>query len=258
MLQKIEVDGAEFYYRESGTGTPLIFIHGAAGSVYHDEKIVERFSKQYRVISYSQRHHLPNDVTESGDYGADQHALGALALMDALKIDKAVLSGHSYGGLVALTATVKAPKRILALELFEPSVGLLLTEEKHADILEHRNITFANIRKELKHNHDESAIRMLFDYAMGRRGFVAMPEFIQRDHLKNNFAFRKLVLEQVPPSLKPEEIASIKCPMTVYLGEDCTPVYRALAEEIQHLCPQTKLQIVGGASHDLIYVDLKI
>jgi pimeloyl-ACP methyl ester carboxylesterase len=74
------------------------------------------FSRAHRCVTYSQRGYPPSDVpTDPGKYGQNLAVDDVIALMDALKIDKAHIVGHSMGALTALLVGVRYPERCLSV-----------------------------------------------------------------------------------------------------------------------------------------------
>jgi 2-hydroxy-6-oxonona-2,4-dienedioate hydrolase len=106
-------------YQESGTGIPLLMVHGSGGG--HDQgiafagKLVER---GIRVIAVSRfgylRTPMPHDASPEAQ--ADAH----VCLLDALGIDKAGVLGGSAGGPSALQMAIRHPDRVNALVLLVP------------------------------------------------------------------------------------------------------------------------------------------
>src|SRR5215470_4403046 len=96
-------DGVNLYYEEAGDGTPVIFVHEFAGDYRTWEPQIRRFSRAYRCVTYSQRGYPPSDIADdAARYGQDFARADVIALMDALKIEKAHVVGHSMGAYTAL------------------------------------------------------------------------------------------------------------------------------------------------------------
>ena len=109
-------DGVSLYYEETGSGTPIVFIHEYAGDWRTWEPQMRFFSRAHRCITYSQRGYPPSDVpADPGKYGQDLTRDDVIALMDALKIDKAHIVGHSMGALTALLVGIKYPERCVSV-----------------------------------------------------------------------------------------------------------------------------------------------
>jgi non-heme chloroperoxidase len=75
----------ELYYEEAGSGTPIIFIPGWAGTTEFFQQQMTHFSKRYRAISYDPRSQGRSSKTlENNHY--TQHGADLKAFMDALKL----------------------------------------------------------------------------------------------------------------------------------------------------------------------------
>jgi pimeloyl-ACP methyl ester carboxylesterase len=125
-MPKIIADGLNFHYQQAGNGSDVVLIHGITGdlSIWFLSQAMGVLSQSFRVTAYDLRGHGYSAVTPSGYTSADQ-AGDVLALMDALEIDRAILVGHSFGGVIAMHAAVLAPRRIDALVVSDPSFPAL-------------------------------------------------------------------------------------------------------------------------------------
>ncbi|MGB0910979.1 MAG: alpha/beta fold hydrolase [Nitrospirales bacterium] len=115
-LQTIDVDGDEIAYLETGTGPPLILLHGFGGAIWNWEHQQLTLSSQYRVITLdllgsgmSAKPHIP--------YSPSRLVTFFLHFMDALGIDKATLIGNSMGAGLAMATALTVPDRVTALVL---------------------------------------------------------------------------------------------------------------------------------------------
>ena len=114
----IDVDGVRVHYQERGTGQPLVLIHGYGASTYTWKDVFAVLSNQYRVIALDLKGFGFTGKPE-GDYTRRAQGELVIHLLDALKIDKAVLCGNSMGGEVSLNAAVHHPDRVGGLILID-------------------------------------------------------------------------------------------------------------------------------------------
>ena len=109
-------DGVRLYYEEAGSGTPVVFVHEYAGDYRTWEPQLRYFSRAFRCITFSQRGYPPSDVPDDpAKYGQDIARNDVVALMDALKIEKAHIVGHSMGASTALHVGINFPDRCLSV-----------------------------------------------------------------------------------------------------------------------------------------------
>jgi pimeloyl-ACP methyl ester carboxylesterase len=109
-------DGVKLYYEETGSGTPIVFVHEFAGDTRSYEPQVRYFSRRYRCINYNARGFPPSDVPENFESYSQARARDDIrAVMDALKIEKAHILGISMGGFATLHFGFTYPERALSL-----------------------------------------------------------------------------------------------------------------------------------------------
>jgi pimeloyl-ACP methyl ester carboxylesterase len=98
-------------------GAPvLVFVHGLAASRGIWQGQAERLSDRFRVLRYDLRSHGDSGAVDATCTRSDL-ADDLAALLDHLEIDKAVVVGHSGGGVVAMQFAVDHPDRLSALVL---------------------------------------------------------------------------------------------------------------------------------------------
>ena len=120
-MPKIHANGRNFHYQQAGEGPDVVLIHGVTGdlSIWFLCQAMGVLGRSFRVTAYDLRGHGYSDVPASGYTSADQ-AGDTIAIMDALEIDRAMLVGHSFGGVIAMHAAVLHPDRIEGVVLSDP------------------------------------------------------------------------------------------------------------------------------------------
>src|SRR5438270_8514412 len=109
-------DGVRLYYEESGTGTPVIFVHEYAGDHRAWEPQMRHFGQRYRAITFAARGYPPSDVPEDvSKYSQVRAADDIGSVLDHLKIAKAHIVGLSMGGFATLHFGFRHPGKALSL-----------------------------------------------------------------------------------------------------------------------------------------------
>ena len=110
--------GLRVHYAESGDarGTPVVFVHGWPDSWFSFSRVLPLLPPTLRLIAFDQRGFGESDHPNSG-YTIPGFAADLISLLDSLRIDRAVLVGHSYGTFVARCAAIAAPTRVAGLVL---------------------------------------------------------------------------------------------------------------------------------------------
>lgn len=91
-------DGTEIYYKDWGTGQPVVFSHGwPLSSEAWAGQMLFLAQHGYRVIAHDRRGHGRSTQTSSGN-DMDTYADDLAAVIDHLDLKNTVLIGHSTGG----------------------------------------------------------------------------------------------------------------------------------------------------------------
>lgn len=91
-------DGTSIYFKDWGTGTPVVFSHGWPLSAdAWDAQMLFLVNQGYRVIAHDRRGHGRSGQPSQGNE-MDTYADDLAAVLDALDVKGAMLVGHSTGG----------------------------------------------------------------------------------------------------------------------------------------------------------------
>jgi pimeloyl-ACP methyl ester carboxylesterase len=103
-------------------GTPVLFIHGNAASNTYWEEIMLKLTAGFRGIAPDLRGYGDTeDKLIDATRGAGDWVDDLLGLMDALRIEKAHVAGHSMGGAIIFSLVAAASDRFLSVTLVNPS-----------------------------------------------------------------------------------------------------------------------------------------
>ncbi|MFI5729100.1 alpha/beta fold hydrolase [Kribbella sp. NPDC051587] len=110
-LKFVQTGDLQTRYDEWGTtGSPIVLVHGAAESVETWSALVPELARTHRVYAY--------DITGYGyserkaPYTIEHLAAQLLGFLDAMKLTKPVLVGHSLGAGVVAEAALEQPAKI--------------------------------------------------------------------------------------------------------------------------------------------------
>ena len=130
----------KLFFRETGGGYPLIILHGLYGSSDNWMSIAKELSKYFKVFVLDQRNHGQSPHHPEHSYSAMSNDL--LEFYHDLKIEKAILLGHSMGGKVVMQFTIDYPEKVLNLIVVDIAPWTHLSENKSSTQIvdEHQQI----------------------------------------------------------------------------------------------------------------------
>ena len=116
----LDVDGSKLYYQECGTGAEaVVLIHdGVLHSAVWDD-VWPAFCKEFHTIRYDRRGYGRSTPATKWYYETDD----LVALLQHLKISRAILIGSSHGGEMSIDFTLEHPKLVEQLILVGAVVG---------------------------------------------------------------------------------------------------------------------------------------
>ena len=109
-------DGVNLAFEDTGSGTPVVFVHEFAGDQRSWEPQVRYLARRYRCVTFNARGFPPSDVPAGVDaYSQDRARDDIRAVLDALDIERAHIVGLSMGGFATLHFGLAWPERARSL-----------------------------------------------------------------------------------------------------------------------------------------------
>jgi 3-oxoadipate enol-lactonase len=114
---RVELGSHSLQVERSGAPPPdLVCLHGLADSLSIWRALAPGLATLAAVTLVDQRAH-GGSTAPPGPYRREDLARDVIAVLDRLAIERAVLVGHSMGGIVAMTTALLAPERVAGLVL---------------------------------------------------------------------------------------------------------------------------------------------
>jgi non-heme chloroperoxidase len=267
-MPTVEVNGSALEYTESGSGTPLVLVHGSVNDQRTWESQMAALSTRYHVIAYSRRYHHPNPwVGDGSDYAVSLHAEDLAALVRALEIAPAHLVGSSYGAYTALIAGLRHPRLVRTLVLGEPPavpllisnpanplhiLWLLIRDPRTAlVVLRFMLGTIRPTQEALRRDDLETAVRRFVDGVLGEGGYEQLPPTAKTMIRDNAGALKAELLSSNFESFPTAEARSFTKPALLLYGERSVDFFRLISNVLIGLLPNAETATIAGASHDM-------
>jgi 2-succinyl-6-hydroxy-2,4-cyclohexadiene-1-carboxylate synthase len=117
-------DGVQYAIGESGTGTPVLLLHGFTGSGTGAATWLPGLSRIHRVIAVDLLGHGSSDSPPAGRHAVERQAADVAAILHRLAASPADVLGYSFGARIALRLAVDVPASVRSLVLESPSAGI--------------------------------------------------------------------------------------------------------------------------------------
>lgn len=246
-------DGTSLYYEETGAGEAVLFIHEFAGNHRTWAAQMAVLGTSCRCIAYSARGYPPSDVPDSDDaYGQDIAVGDAIAVLDALDIDRAHIVGHSMGAYTALHVGLNHPERCISVAALGCGWGSHPDERETArGLCEDIAAMFGEKPiAESAATYARFPMRHTFE-AKDPAGFAAFEEILG-GLSPQGAALTMLNLQRDRPTLwdMEENLKNFTPPLLVLVGDEDHPCLDG-SLFLKRTAPTAALQIVPRAGHTI-------
>lgn len=238
----------EFYQHPSPKKT-IFFIHGFLSSCFCFRQLIPQFLDHYQIINVDMPPFGKSGKSKKYLYSYKNIASTMLALLDYLKIEKAILIGHSMGGQICLNMIHEQPER------FEKSVLLAASsylKKAHIWAIALSYLPFSN-RLVKKHLIRTGGIQGNLEQVVYRPSSITeeMKDGYSQPFLNDDGIFHALakVLRDREGDLSPEILQTIQTPCLLIWGEADKIVPLSVGQRLAHDLPNAKLVVFKETGH---------
>ena len=253
MSDRVSVDGGDLEYDVRGTGEPVLLIHGAILADAFTPLLTQpALANDYRLITYHRRG-FAGSCRHAGPCTIAQQTADARAVLDHLRIERAHVVGHSYGGMIALQLALDAPERVATLALLEPAgIAAPSGERFGAEVMQPSTERYAA-------GDRAGAVELFFQGVCGPQAREVAAGMLPRGAFDLAVTDAETFFETEWPALLewqfgPAEAARITQPALLVLGADSdavTPMFGEMNAALADWLPQAESVQLPQATHAL-------
>lgn len=118
-VRHLDADGISTRVLEAGSGPALVMTNGTTGHLECYARVIQPLAEHFRVVCFDT---IGHGLTEKPDkpYTLPVYAAHLRGVLDALGIEKAILSGESLGAWISAWFSMESPERVERLILNTP------------------------------------------------------------------------------------------------------------------------------------------
>jgi proline iminopeptidase len=245
-------DGTVLHYDVIGRGTPVLLLSGGPGfSPDYLRPIAGRLAGKYRFILLHQRG--TGKSTDASALQLPKLVADVEALRKELGVEKLILAGHSFGGILSMMYAREHPEHVGALALIDSGGPTLKSVVKFNTNLESRftDDDKARIKEWTARAKDEKARAVLeITKAKTPAYFADRAKAKQLMDSMDENSFRDTVFWAIVPQMMALDIRAglekVKAPVVVIHGKQ-DPL--ETADEVHETFPGSRLELLDNAGH---------
>ena len=237
-------NGTKIYHIDVGqpSGPPVVLVHGFPLSHEMWTSQIEALKNTYRVVAFDLRGQGRSEVGD-GQFTLEFLVDDLIALLDYLKIDRAVLCGLSMGGYVSLRAVERNTQRVRGLVLCDTKSEADPNETKLA-----RSVSIRAIKRDGVDAYAESFLKgALSPTSLKDRHVVETTAKIIRQNQALGLCGTLLALAGRTDTTS--FLSKIAIPTLILVGEQDTLTPPEHSRRMQSLIQNSELHIIPKAGH---------
>lgn len=265
-MPHLDINGYSIEYNETGSGEPVVLVHGSASDYRTWQFQRQAFGGDYRVIDYSRRYHWPNTpIPDGADYSMDEHVDDLQCLLQRLELAPAHIVGHSYGAFLGLLLALRKPALVRSLVLCEPPVitlfvssdpkpleilQLLLSKPRTAfEIAKFGMLGVEPARRAFRKGNLQKGMQLMAQAIFGPGGYERLPESHKTQVADNLSNVRMEVLGPGFAPLDKNKLKILSAPSLLVSAGNSIGLFRQLTDHLETLLRNVQRSEIPGASH---------
>jgi len=242
----LTINGTSLWVEDSGgDGPPLLLSHGLLMSGRMFDAQVAALQAHYRCIRWDHRGQGRSADVSGRAISIEQCTDDALALIRALGLPPVHFVGLSMGGFVGMRLAARHPELIRSLTLLDTSADAEPVENVPRYQLLNTITRWIGLRW---------VVGRVMPIMFGRTFLTDPAKATARAHWRDQLAGnRRSIYRAVNGVVEREavahELANVRCPTLVLVGEEDVATVPAKAERIRDLIPGAELVRIPGAGH---------
>jgi pimeloyl-ACP methyl ester carboxylesterase len=244
------VNGVQLQYELSGSGEPLVLVHGSWGDHHNWDPVVPALAESFRVLAYDRRGHSASE-RPAGQGSVFEDADDLVGLIDELGLSPAHIAGNSAGAAIVLRAATRRPEVFRNLIVHEPPLFPLLAGTDLEPALGEVRHRIDAVVALLEDGDHPSAARLFVEtIAFGPGAWDEQFTPQMRDvFITNAPTWLDEVRDPDFLEMDLDALASFDKPALLTSGTESAPFFGPVVDIVAQALPRSERVVIDGADH---------
>ena len=245
-----QVNGVKLFYEESGTGVPLVLVHGSWASHTNWRFVVPGLAESFRVVSYDRRGHSQSEH-QPGQGSIREDVADLAALIEHLDIAPAFVAANSFGSSITLRLALERPDLLRGIVIHEPPlISLIEGKPEYAAMIDETlRLEDAVVERINSGDHEGAAEQFADTIALGPGAWAKFPPLVRQVFTENAPTFADEAADPDQYLLDAERLASFTKPALATQGDQSPGFYAPILAEVTRYLPHAETLTYHGAGH---------
>jgi pimeloyl-ACP methyl ester carboxylesterase len=244
------VNGVALYYELTGSGEPLVLVHGSWTDHHGWDPVSATLAQSFRVLAFDRRGHSDSE-RPAGQGSVFEDADDLAGLIDDLGLAPAHVAGNSFGGAIVLRAAIRRPDVFRSLIVHEPPLFPLLAGSEHDAALAEVQRRIGAVVALVEGGDHEGAARLFAETIAFGPG--AWDERLAPDMRATFIANAPTFLDEArdPDALQLDRdaLARFDKPALLTSGTESAPFFGPVVDLVSEPLPRSERVTIDGGDH---------
>lgn len=242
----VEVNGLRLNVEESGTGDPVVLVHGSWDERQVWDLIEEDLAQRFRVVSYDRRGHgSSEDGVEPGLRRDDEDDLADL--IATLGLAPANVVASSFGASIALDLAARRPDLFRTLCAHEPPLMSLAADDP---VVAQVGEAIGPVLELIEQGETQTAARdFVENIALGPGAWEMMPDDERASLAAHAHTFAGEQRDPAWAEIDLDALRGIEFPVLLTQGDQSPPFFSKVIARLAEAIDSAEVRTLAGAGH---------
>ena len=243
------VDGTEIAYKRTGSGPPLVLVHGSWSSNQDWDEVVPALAESFQVVAYDRRGHSQSE-RPPGQGSINEDVADLAELIERLELVPAWVVGNSFGASIALRLAAAHAELLHGVIAHEPPLwGLISDDPDLTALVEENEKVTATVADRIASGDHEGGARLFIEDELGPGSWSQFPPDFRTILIENAPTFLDESRDPDQFAFHPAWLTDFHRPVMLTMGSESPPTYAGVVSRLADALPAVEVARFEGAGH---------